>query len=449
MKYIYSLPSSILVLMVLLALATLIIQIIITYISFVNRRNGIIKNIFNLSLVLYYAVILGVIASVLRHLTEHTFSFDYYLVIRYLTIPLIIIMMVEIIKNKSFINIVIALTGILVLPCFEYVFKNVYSYIFIICISYYFIYTLYCLLELLENLRKNVTVMSIKEALDSLPIGICLANKKNKIIFNNATMAKILKYNGIDSRIKVIDLWDEIKKKDEIFSDDNNAILKYEDDVFMVSLDKSNDIYQIKASSVKAEYEIIEEIIEANKILEKQESELKDYILKIEEVERQRSFLRIKGRIHDVFAQRLSIIHQYLDNEDIKNISTDEIKELLTSMTRDIKEENELLPEDIKANMISTYELIGMKINFIGEINKENENAILKIVREAATNALRHGGASELTVEANNNIVTITNNGQSPSVIKEGNGIKNMRFIANENKLTIELKLNPYRIIIK
>ena len=100
MKYIYSLPSSILVLMVLLALATLIIQIIITYISFVNRRNGIIKNIFNLSLVLYYAVILGVIASVLRHLTEHTFSFDYYLVIRYLTIPLIIIMMVEIIKNK-------------------------------------------------------------------------------------------------------------------------------------------------------------------------------------------------------------------------------------------------------------------------------------------------------------------------------------------------------------
>ena len=180
-----------------------------------------------------------------------------------------------------------------------------------------------------------------------------------------------------------------------------------------------------------------------------QENDLKNNILKIEEVERQKSLLRIKGRIHDVFAQRLSIIHQYLDNEDIKNISTEEIKELVTSMTRDIKEENQLSNEDIRSNIISTYELIGMKINFVGEINKEKENIILKIVREAATNALRHGGATILDVISNDNITIISNNGTPPSVIKEGNGIKNIKFIAQENKLTVEFKLNPYQIIIK
>ena len=449
MKYIYSLPSSILVLMILLALATLIIQIVNTFFSFVNRRNNLIKNIFNLSSILYFALVLGVIASVQRHLTEYIFSFDYYIVIRYFATAFIIVTIIEIIKNRSYINIIILITSILLLPCFEYIFKNAYAYLYISFIIIYFIYAFYYLLETLEYINNNVTIMSIKEALDSLPIGICLANKKNKIIFNNITMVKILKYNGINSRIKVIDLWKEIKNKDEIFIDDNNAILKYEDDVYMIVLDKSNNIYQIKASSVKAEYEIIEKIIEANKALEMQENELKNNILKIEEVERQKSLLRIKGRIHDVFAQRLSIIHQYLDNEDIKNISTEEIKELVTSMTRDIKEENQLSNEDIRSNIISTYELIGMKINFVGEINKEKENIILKIVREAATNALRHGGATTLDVVTNDNVTTITNNGVSPTIIKEGNGIKNIKFIAQENKLTVEFKLNPYQIIIK
>ena len=450
MKYIYSLPSSILVLMILLSLSFLIIQIVNTFFSFVNRRNNIIKNIFNVSLILYFALVLGVIASVQRHLTEYIFSVDYYIVIRYLSILFIIITIIEIIINKSYLNIILLITSILLLPFFEYVFKNAYAYLYISFIIIYFIYALYHLLESLEYMKNNVTIMSIKEALDSLPIGICLANKKNKIIFNNITMEKILKYNGIDSRIKVIDLWKEIKNKDEIFIDDNNnAILKYEDDVYMIVLDKSNNIYQIKASSVKAEYEIIEKIIEANNHLEAQENELKNNILKIEEVEKQKSLLRIKGRIHDVFAQRLSIIHQYLDNEDIKSISTEEIKKLVTSMTRDIKEENQLSNEDIRSNIISTYELIGMKINFVGEINKEKENIILKIVREAATNALRHGGATTLDVVTNDNITTITNNGISPSVIKEGNGIKNIKFIAQENKLTVEFKLNPYQIIIK
>ena len=91
-----------------------------------------------------------------------------------------------------------------------------------------------------------------------------------------------------------------------------------------------------------------------------------------------------------------------------------------------------------------------MKIIFNGDFKENSKwNAILKIVREAATNALRHGGASELVVENRNNTIYITNNGVDPILIKEGNGIKNMKFIASENKLDLEIKLNPYTIIIK
>lgn len=454
MKYLYSLPSSIIVFGIIIALFTLLLQVVNTSIYMFMRpkkNNKIISHIFNLNLILYFMIVCGVIASIERHLTEGIIYFNYYYVIRYFMLTITIFGVLNVIFNKSYKDLIIVVISIILLPVFENVFKESYKYIYIICVVIEFIYTIDLSLSLYQYRKNNITTLSIKEALDSLPIGICFSDKKNRIIFNNKTMINILNYNDIESRIKVIDLWDEIKKKDTIFDDSNTALLKYNDDTFMVVLEKANDAeYQIKATNVNAEYEILEEIIKANLKLEEQEKALKDYIVKIEEIERQKSLLRVKGRIHDVFAQRLSIIHQYLDNEDIKNISNEEIKKLLIDMTKDIKEENELGYEDTKNNIISSYELIGMKIIINGDFKENSKwNAILKIVREAATNALRHGGATELVVDNKDNVIYITNNGEEPTIIKEGNGIKNMKFIAQENKLSLELKLNPYTIIIK
>ncbi|MBP5444783.1 MAG: hypothetical protein J6Y28_01295 [Acholeplasmatales bacterium] len=454
MRYLYTLPVIAILFLIFVAVVTLLTQVVVTSFSVIMRpkkKKPLISHIFNISLILYYCVMCGIIASVQRHLTEGIIVFEYYTVIRYLAISVVITSILNVIFNREYANIGIAITSILLLPVFEEVFKKGYAYIYIFCLLYYLVYSIYLVLTLYEYNKKTINNLSIKEALDSLPIGICFANKKNRIIFNNKTMINILNYNGIESRIKIIDLWDEIKSKDFIFDDENTGLLKYNDETFMVVLDKANDLeYQIKATNISAEYEIIDEILQANQTLEEQEKSLKDYIVKIEEIERQKSLLRVKGRIHDVFAQRLSIIHQYLDNEDIQNISNEEIKKLLIDMTKDIKEENELNYDEIKNNIISSYALIGMKIDFVGDFNdKEGQNAILKIVREAATNALRHGGASELKVEYTNGIITITNNGVEPNVIKEGNGIKNMKFIAKENKLDLQIELKPYRIIIK
>ena len=454
MKYLYTLPASIIIFGIIIALITILLQVVNASIYILikpKRKNRIISYAYIVNLIIYFMITCGVIASVQRHLTEGTIYFNYYHIIRFFIITITITGILNVIFNKSYSSISIIVTSIILLPIFEGVFKDFYKYIYVFCILYHCIYTIYLSLTLYEFHKKNITTLSIKEALDYLPIGICLADKKNRIIFNNKTMHNILAYNGIESRIKVIDLWDEIKKQDTIFDDSNTAILKYNDDTFMIVLEKSNELeYQIKATNINAEYEMIDEIIKANLKLEEQEKALKDYVVKIEEIERQKSLLRIKGRIHDVFAQRLSIIHQYLDNEDIKNISNEEIKKLLIDMTKDIKEENELGYEDTKNNIISSYELIGMKIVFNGDFKENSKwNAILKIVREAATNALRHGGASELVVDNRDNVIYITNNGEEPVVIKEGNGIKNMKFIAQENKLTLELKLNPYTIIIK
>ena len=454
MKYLYTLPASVIILCIIIALLTALLQVVNASLIVLvkpKQKNKIVNYIYNISLITFFMITCGVIASVQRHLTEGTIYFNYYYVIRYLIIPTSIISILNVIFNKSYKDISICITSIILLPIFELVFKDGYKYIYMVCIMYHFIYTLYLSLSMYEYHKNNITTLSIKEALDFLPIGICLADKKNRIIFNNKTMQNILDFNGIEYRIKVTELWDEIKRKDTIFDDESTALLKYKDDTFMVVIEKANELeYQIKATNINAEYEILDEIIKANLKLEEQEKSLKDYIVKIEEIERQKSLLRVKGRIHDVFAQRLSIIHQYLDNEDIKNISNEEIKKLLIDMTKDIKEENELGYEDTKNTIISSYELIGMKIIFNGDFKENSKwNAILKIVREAATNALRHGGASELVVENRNNTIYITNNGVDPILIKEGNGIKNMKFIASENKLDLEIKLNPYTIIIK
>ena len=119
-----------------------------------------------------------------------------------------------------------------------------------------------------------------------------------------------------------------------------------------------------------------------------------------------------------------------------------------TKITEDIKDNN-LEYESFIEGIKESYGMIGMEIEFIGNFDSINHFAtILKIVREAATNALRHSKASKLTVKLDNNTIIISNNGSNPKEIKYGNGLNGMMFEAKEVGYSIDILNNPFRIII-
>lgn len=456
MQYFYSLPSIVRLLLIVLILLTIVLNIITIL---VNTRGKLIKLepfyfLGSIGFVAYLLIHLGIVASVQRHMTENMISYDYYFVLRCFTAAPIALALMDIVMNKRLRVIPNVVLMLVLFPTFEAVFKQAYPYIYVVATIYFFIEGLYELITRLEKVNKEITAFSIKEALDKLPMGIIFGDQKGKIIFINQKCNDILIANSIDSKIKINTLWEEIKTRDTVFKkSDNTALLKLDNIAYMLVLEEiTNDnktTYQIKATDVTEEIEMLTEIENANKQLEAQETEMRENIYKLNEIESQRSLVKIKGRIHDVFAQRLSIIHQYLDNEEIKDVSITELKKLINDMAKDIKEEKPLSKEEMKQSLISSYELIGMKIIFNGDIRDTAADSVLKTIREAATNALRHGGATELYIKVLDNTIEITNNGSEPTSKREGNGLKNMRFVASEAKLDIEFNYNPFTIVIK
>ena len=125
MKYLYTLPSSILIFYIIMALLTVLLQVINSSFSILIRpkkKNKIVFYIYNIALIIFLAITCGVIASVQRHLTEGIIYFKYYYVIRYLSISASIVILLNIIFNRSYKDIGVLLMSIILLPIFEKVF---------------------------------------------------------------------------------------------------------------------------------------------------------------------------------------------------------------------------------------------------------------------------------------------------------------------------------------
>ncbi len=448
----YNLEFIILTILIIILLIAFVISLI--NIAFIIRIENIKKSIIN---VIYYFsitfsifLVLEMVSSVSRHLTSYIIVTDYYLVFRYFIILPILISIVYAIISKKY----LALLNVIyffVLPFFDDIFGINYSIIIIILSVYSLANVIFILVSYIYNRNTKITEYSIKEALDKLPLGVIISDYNKRIIFINGMMKNILEYNNISSRIKLLDLWNEVKGLDTVFRNFDYAILQYNDMYYMFSFDNivkdNRSYYQIICSEITNEINTLEEIKKINKELEEQGIQLKEYISKLENLEREKALIRIKTKIHDVLAQRLSIIHQYLDNDNI-NIDINELKKLINEMFEDIKGDN-LEYESLLEGIKKSYGMIGMEINFIGNFDSINHfGSILKIVREAATNALRHSKATKLNVVLENNTITISNNGSNPKEIKYGNGLNGMMFEAKEVGFDLDIVNDPFRIII-
>ena len=453
MKSMYSIPFSILSILILILVAAFIFSILLLtlVIKSDKLRGNVLFVIFCSALIVDTVIPLEMAASVGRHFAEGIIIFDFNNIFRYFIIIPMIISILFAIMNKKYYEIIFPLFLIPLFPFFDNLFKEYYI-IYFIAISLFI--SSRNILLFWHNIRKygsRINQFSIKETLDGLPLGIIMTDYEKRIIFINETMNKILNYNNISSRIKTDLIWKEIKSKDNVFLNANLSLLNYQDRYYMFSFDKvintNGEYYQIKCSDITGEYNILEEIKEKNEHLKEQGEEISQYISKLEDIEREKSLLRIKSKVHDVLAQRLSIIHQFLDNNS-NIIKIDELKKLIEEMFDDITS-NDIEADSMIEGIIASFGMIGMQIIFDGDFSNIKEiNSVLKIIREAATNALRHGQATKLFVSKKDLKIVITNNGIEPTELKLGNGLKGMKFIAEESGFNLDIYKNSFRIVI-
>ena len=173
----------------------------------------------------------------------------------------------------------------------------------------------------------------------------------------------------------------------------------------------------------------------------------------LDEIEKQKEVLTLKSKLHDIIGQRLFILHHILDTIDEKDFDLNRVKKMLASMLNEIDSDEISEAEAMQNSIITAFEMIGFHIEILGEMPKEAQKtkALVKIIRECATNAIRHANATKLFVNISDNKIEIYDNGKfaNKSII-EGTGIKGMRL--NAETLGGELiisKDNGFKVVIE
>lgn len=296
--------------------------------------------------------------------------------------------------------------------------------VLIISLIYELISCIYMYYKYLK--KETINDFSIKKVIDTSEFGILVLKGKKVELINN-TMYEILRKLEIKK-----DYITNIKKcsKEQL---NGNYVIAIKGKYYVFAIDKN----EIIAFDITKEYTLENELNEQNKKIKNSNNELILGIENIEELEREKNILKLKNKYHDILGQNLSVLHQYLNKQNISKESFEEIKFMIKKMFIDI-EDTENSNINLQ-NLIKIHKNNGTNISVIGKLPQSQAIAkvFFEIIREATTNAIKHAGSTNIFVEITETLekitMIITNDGKkSNEFITENEGIKGMRSKINK-----------------
>ena len=331
----------------------------------------------------------------------------------------------------------------MLMPFRKYLSTTLSIVFIIIAIFYYFTKSLCVFVSSFHRLKSNINYYSLKEALDGSKNGILFEDKYD-VIYENIAMRDLLDKLRINRKLSAKEIWGKLKEdKNNRNVDENNILVFIDNLVYSFSMVPNSTKLQFVSFDITKEFQTTLKIKETNNELKTKQIEIVSMIDNIENIEKQNEIITLKSKLHDILGQRLFILHQILDTIDEKNFDIVEIKKLLSSMLLEVNNEDISNVKNLQDSIVSSFDMIGFKIEFSGELPNDfkKSRAIVKIIRECATNAIRHANATKLFVKIYENRVEISDNGKiQVQSFTEGTGIKGMRLTAQSfgGKINIE-----------
>lgn len=321
-----------------------------------------------------------------------------------------------------------------------------------------------------EKLKSRLhTVALIREAINSYPDGICFAAPGGRPILANKKINDIC-YKLTGHTVTNADrMWEELgdKRMPDTLSDlkgDSSNDLNEGTEQILCRLEKkqvwqfqrrqllldSGPVMQYEAANVSELYRYQKQLQEKNEqlaqMLERQRVLLKNIV----ENNLKQELLDTKMRIHSDFGKLLVMTESRLSNWQEKDKS--EIFEAWDHVITDLEnasEREEIVTDSPRTELLKIAEMIGCKVEFIGEQPKERRVLLLlyAAIREALTNAVRHAGADRLIVEIRHDEkcykITISSNGRNDVMsVQEGGGLSDLRHRLEQEGATLFLEIN-------
>ena len=318
-----------------------------------------------------------------------------------------------------------------------------------------------CVLSLNSDRRYRKTHISadaIKQTVDLLPEGVCFGDAEGTAVFFNVRMdewCRALTDRPLKSASQLRSFVEEQGEKSGehsiVRTPDGTALLFSFGKIRVKNADA--EYLQITASDITAQYRITAELRENHARLTELRERMREFSSRAAELAMSEELLKARVTVHDEIGHVLLRIKYYLDNPG----TTDEGKLLALIRTM-----NELLLNDAGEDESDGTELndavaaiaaakeLGVRVALRGELpQSESFRAILaRAIRECAVNAVKHAGATVLTVELNETqtgyAAAFTNDGAPPAEkIAETGGLASLRLTVERLGGVMRIESSP------
>lgn len=299
----------------------------------------------------------------------------------------------------------------------------------------------------------HITNISVKQAVDKIPFGVCYYNKQGRILLINQTMS------GLCEEIMGEAVQNGIRTFDKILS--MGSVIRVSDDR-AISVYRKKCIIDTEEVELVTAFDITEEYKKTNILMQKEE-ELKElneklltYNKEMVSVIALREVLNAKVKIHDELGSSLLATKKYV----LQGGTSEERLRLIDSLrnnVRFLRQESEEATYDEYEMIMNTAFDIGMQVNIKGELpnNARVRHIVATAMHECLTNTIRHAGGDTLYVDVDNKPdsyrLVYTNNGSVPGapVIERG-GLNSLRDLVEQAGGTMQITVtDQYMLIIE
>lgn len=343
------------------------------------------------------------------------------------------------------------------------------GYLLIVCSSYFLFRTLSNLMIDLKLRTVEPTFLSLVESLDKLPEGIAWTTVDYQMLYMNDAMRSCLMKLGFATDLSdTTDLWRKLEwtalnnceRKDAVLPEgirihiDENETRLFVRDSTVIRKTTCRRIYAI---DVTEEERLNEKIEQVNEELTVKNRELNASLVQLQEVAQNKALVDMQARVHDTIGQRLSILHRYLESNDPDPEKLEQVVSLLHDITADLDSHAMPTTQAELDSIRNAFSLIGVDIIITGELPDDPATAVgyTRIIREASTNAVKHGHAKRVTVDIIENekgrTLRVSNDGVAASErIRFGTGLPGMNETAKALGASLTVtSYNPFTIVVK
>ena len=293
------------------------------------------------------------------------------------------------------------------------------------------------------ELTTNISGLSIKQAMDSLNTAVLFYRENGRILIQNNKMRELM----IKTAGHVIDngglYLEKVVVPGAEHNDANSYLIRVEDSAWLFSVGKilirGRPVTRLTANDVTGLDNGNMLLQEKNSELKEQEKQLRDFVGNIEEISRSEELLHIKAETHDSIGQKLTLLLRYLHQGNLPEENS--LLSILEDLRVDLQKIG-TMPDDPQAELdalIDSYGSVDVSIDISGQLPRGNSpgdkslsSVLVKVLREAAANAVIHGRADRIYVnisaDKQSTVMQVTDNSPlPPKEIIEGGGIAGMK----------------------